>query len=67
MDSQVHTYATLNHDALTVMDMTMPCEKSTNSETILCLASGASGAAEEYLSGRLESTTDNLSFPAVTG
>jgi len=33
----------------TVSEMTRPCEKSTSSETMRCLASGAKGAADEYL------------------
>lgn len=51
----------------TVIEMTTPCAKSTSSETIRCLASGARGGADEYLSGRLDNTTDNLSLPALTG
>lgn len=52
---------------LTVIEMTRPCEKSTSSETIRCLASGAKGGAEEYLSGRLDNTTDSFSSPVLTG
>lgn len=57
----------LKNEKLTVMEMTRPCEKSTSSDTILCRASGARGGAEEYLSGRRESTTDSFSSPALTG
>lgn len=52
---------------LTVMDMTRPCPKSTSSETILCRASGASGGADEYLSGLRDNTTDSFSSPVLTG